>query len=869
MEIPTSLTAALILSLATVSGQIRINEIDSDTVGVDTVEFVELFSPPGPSAESLEGLALVFFEGSDPSDSVYLALDLSGNTFGPSGLFVVGDTGVASADLFFGPGSEQIRNGVNAVALYSGATAAEYLSGNRTTPISNSELIDFVIHKTGNEPDDNTLSNAFGPSEQPSELTGGNAATQSIQRNPDGASIFTSDTPTPGQSNVQLPGILARPSPVQFLESAGLGASTVVLTREGDLSASLTLLISLGSTTNRIEFPRSITFPPGASTATFQVDVNESSFNNGDAIFRLSLSDPANPPAVQNGEVVLLLEDDDLAFPSLVINEILRSGDGPRSAEYVEFFNGSSAAVSLAGFRLVFFGSSDGEFGLLQETVLLDDISIDGNSFLLIGNELVAPRYGVSPNIEVNGLDLPDEETTVVLLDAADRPIFSALLRSNGSAALSNNAGSELVVETGIESEDEIPAVGYYFQNDGSNEPLLLERVDPGAIAPSATPGRSNEPLPTILLTRDRFLAAEDDADDVTFTVTRFPTTETEGDVLVTLLSSSSDDLLVPTSVTIPNGVSSVAFSGALVPDDVLDGVRTVTITATADDLTEASVDVAVLDSDVPDLVPGDLAIIAAVTDVPESFAFVILVDILEATRIEFTDNGWQSNGVFREGEGFLTWIATEGYPAGTVVRFTRNRPDLGAAFGQGLILSPDGDQIFAFQGEASAPDFVAGLQMQGLWNVGATSDATSTLPSALGTLGAVAVQPGGSNVVYEGVLSASLSDLQAALFNGANFAASGQSGGVDAASIPSAFTILSADGVIYTVSVSGIAVEQAGVRLTFTASGPSDIYVTGDLENFELVSEGAAVPSGEFTDPNPPAGRGFYLIQEAGTPAP
>lgn len=876
MQSPFCLTAVLLLSCTSIFGQIRINEIDSDTIGVDNNEFVELFdSPaigpgafPGSSAGSLEGVALVFFEGSDPADAAYLVVDLSGNSFGPNGFFVIGDLGVQNADLSFGPGSEQIRNGVNAVALYSGQTAADYLSGALVTPTTGPDLIDFVIHKTANLPDDSSLATVFGPSEQPSESTGGSAVSQSIQRNPDGASAFTADNPTPGTSNVQLPRILARPSPVQFLESAGLGASTVSLTREGDISVPLTILIRPTSTSNRVNFPTSLVFASGQSTASFQINVTESNSGNGDAIIQLQLEDTANPPVYQDGEVTVLLEDDDILFPSLVINELLRSGDGPRGAEYVELFNNSSTPVNLNGFELQFYGSPEGELGPLQETIPLDGMILAGNDFLLVGNELVTSRYGVTPEIEIEGLDLPDEETTVILFDSVGRPIFSALLQRNGSAALSNDGTRPLVVETRIASQDAIPAVGYFLQDDGRNEPVLLERVDPGASAPSASPGRSNEPIPSLFLTRDRFLAGEDDLEDITFVVSRIPADETVGDVLVTLLSSNSLDLEVPNSVIIPDGQSSVTFRGDLGSDAVRDGIRTVTVTATAAELAEASVDVAVLDSDVPPLMPGDLAFVTAITDEPQGFAFVTLVDIFEATRLELTDNGWQAAGGFRPGEGSLSWVATQNYAAGTVVSFTTNRPSLGAAFGEGLDLAADGDQILAYQGLAEAPSFVAGIQLQGPWNVDATSEATSALPSALGTLGAVALEPGGSNVAYQGISTGTIEELQSALFDGANFITSGSFGGVNNASAPDLFTLIT-DGFVYAVSTPEISVVAGGVRLSFIANAPSDIYVTSDLVNYNLVSGGSAVPSGVFLDSNPPLGSGFYLIQEAGAPAP
>ena len=72
-----------------------------------------------------------------------------------------------------------------------------------------------------------------------------------------------------------------------------------------------------------------------------------------------------------------------------------------------------------------------------------------------------------------------------------------------------------------------------------------------------------------------------------------------------------------------------------------------------------------------------------------------------------------------------------------------------------------------------------------------------------------------------------------------------------------------------YTVSISDCSVFPGQFVIDFTASGASDVYVTTDLVTFELATNGGNVASGTYTDTNPPAGRAFYRLQEAGSPAP
>jgi len=56
------------------TAQIIINEVDADTPGVDSLEFVELYDG-GTGNTDLSGLVIVFFNGSD--DASYPAFDLA------------------------------------------------------------------------------------------------------------------------------------------------------------------------------------------------------------------------------------------------------------------------------------------------------------------------------------------------------------------------------------------------------------------------------------------------------------------------------------------------------------------------------------------------------------------------------------------------------------------------------------------------------------------------------------------------------------------------------------------------------------------------------------------------------------------------
>ncbi|MEO0869032.1 MAG: hypothetical protein AAFY17_11410, partial [Cyanobacteria bacterium J06642_11] len=99
----------------------------------------------------------------------------------------------------------------------------------------------------------------------------------------------------------------------------------------------------------------------------------------------------------------------------------------------------------------------------------------------------------------------------------------------------------------------------------------------------------------------------------------------------------------------------------------------------------------------------GDIAIVGFNFDNPDEFAFVSLVDLEAGTEINFTDNGWQAAGTFRATEGTFTWTAPTDIAAGTVVN-----PAVSS-----IAFSASGDQILAYQGDASNPTFIYALNSQ------------------------------------------------------------------------------------------------------------------------------------------------------------
>ncbi len=175
-----------------------INEVDADSSGADTAEYIELI---GPAGAALDGLCLVAYNGSN--DRAYLVFDLDGKVFNAGGFFVIGNAAVANVGLTFADNA--LQNGPDAVALY----AASDCSGtfNTNTTVTTVGLVDAMVYET-NDDDDPELLTLLNPGQsQVDEEAGGDSGAHANARCPDGAGgarnsgSFMPMVPSPGTGN--------------------------------------------------------------------------------------------------------------------------------------------------------------------------------------------------------------------------------------------------------------------------------------------------------------------------------------------------------------------------------------------------------------------------------------------------------------------------------------------------------------------------------------------------------------------------------------------------------------------------------------------------------------------------------------------
>ncbi|PTX61537.1 putative secreted protein (Por secretion system target) [Kordia periserrulae] len=286
--------------------QVVINEIDCDTPGTDTGEFIELKSdtPNFP----LDGYVLVLFNGSTSgNDSSYFALDLDGQTTDVNGLLLIGSNTVSPVPQLI-IGANVIQNGADAVAIYQ-ASGFDFPQGTQATTTN---LIDAIVYDTG-EADDVGLLTLLGLTEQISE--GGNNNTNSIQRNETDGTYYTA-TPTPRQLNdgsgIVLNGIAINVANNQYTEGETF---TIEFTTEMPVSSNLDITFTLDNGTfDAADYTgtTTVTIPTGQSSITTNITLVDDTLDEGDEELIIDLIDNFSVEyIILNDEVLIRAVDDD------------------------------------------------------------------------------------------------------------------------------------------------------------------------------------------------------------------------------------------------------------------------------------------------------------------------------------------------------------------------------------------------------------------------------------------------------------------------------------------------------------------------------------------------------------------------------
>ncbi len=289
--------------------QIVINELDSDTPSIDTVEFIELKSntPNFP----LDGYVVVLFNGStNGGDSSYFTIDLDGYSTDINGLLLIGSTNVSPVPQLL-ISTNKIQNGADAVAVYLGSWF-DFPDGTLATTTN---LIDALAYDTS-DADDIVLMGLLGLTQQINENINGNKDNESIQRNNDGT--YTVKAPTPRQLNdgsgVVLNGVSFTVAQTQYTEGDSFD---ITFTTEQVVTEVLNFDIVLSNNTfDTSDFTgnTSLTIPIGQNSTSTTISLVDDVNDEGDEIAIISFVSLPSQYLALNDNVQIRIVDNDFVI---------------------------------------------------------------------------------------------------------------------------------------------------------------------------------------------------------------------------------------------------------------------------------------------------------------------------------------------------------------------------------------------------------------------------------------------------------------------------------------------------------------------------------------------------------------------------
>lgn len=290
----------------TVNSQVLINELDSDTQGVDNKEFVEL-KTPNPNT-SLDGFVLVLFNGSSSGgDSSYFALNLDGFVTDFNGLFVIGGPELNPSPQFYVP-TNTFQNGADAVAIYEGSSDdfPEY------TLATTDNLVDALVYDTSDS-DDVDLMNLLGETEQIDEDENNNKDAESIQRADDGTWFVAEPTPRELNEGGGIQPIFIDLEVSQ--ETVGEGdAFDMTFTANDVLTSDLELNFTFTNGTFTIDDyvgDTTLTMLNNTSSISQTVSIVDDNEDEGDEILRIDVTDLPAPYVLNANRIEIIVIDND------------------------------------------------------------------------------------------------------------------------------------------------------------------------------------------------------------------------------------------------------------------------------------------------------------------------------------------------------------------------------------------------------------------------------------------------------------------------------------------------------------------------------------------------------------------------------
>lgn len=295
------------------SGQVFINELDSDTPSTDDREFIELKStvPNFP----LNGYVLVFFNGNATSSTAnqsYYTIDLDGLTTDANGIILIGNALITPApDKILS--DNIIQNGADGVGLYLGNPSdfPEF------TLATTTNLIHALMYDT-NDADATALMGLLGVTAQYNEGQNGLPTSQSVQRKTDGT--YETKNPTPGANNDGSGIIFNGITITTNITDKNEGDSfPITFTTQTNVSSDLTFNFTLNNssfTTADFTGNTSVVIASGSNSFTTNILLTDDVLDEGDEVLKIKFGTiPAQYKRLNDNIEIRVIDNDFTVAP--------------------------------------------------------------------------------------------------------------------------------------------------------------------------------------------------------------------------------------------------------------------------------------------------------------------------------------------------------------------------------------------------------------------------------------------------------------------------------------------------------------------------------------------------------------------------
>ncbi|SFJ37776.1 endonuclease [Myroides guanonis] len=324
-----------------VNAQLVINEVDSDTKGIDNKEFIELKSDI--PYFSLDGMILALFNGnptSSDANRIYHSIDLNGLKTDINGLVLIGNNGVSPVPSKI-IADNTIQNGPDAVAIYKGN-----ISDFPIYKVATKVNLVHALAYSNNSSSAKDLMDSLGLSIIYNENQFGDKDNHSIQRKSDGT--YEVKLSTPGVLNdgggVTALGISIEPQNT----SVGEGEDLEIIFRVNEvLKDSLRIEYSLkNSNFNESDFkgPLFVVIPKNTDWASVVIEVIDDGVNEGDEEMVIAMNSLPNGFVALNNNLIVRIIDKNYSKANwgTPVNPTYGEAVSTQPIDYYAFLNNKS-----------------------------------------------------------------------------------------------------------------------------------------------------------------------------------------------------------------------------------------------------------------------------------------------------------------------------------------------------------------------------------------------------------------------------------------------------------------------------------------------------------------------------------------------